>query len=105
MQPPFRLRIVAVPPGAERVYDSEEWRDSIVVVERGELELEAVSGARCRFGHGDMLWLVGLPLRALRNRGRETVVLAAVSRDEFQRDAASKSQGQRGEGERDDGQA
>jgi hypothetical protein len=105
VQTPFRLRTVAVSPGAERVYDSEEWRDALVVVEHGELELEAVSGARCRFGHGDMLWLVGLPLRALRNGGTETVVLAAVSRDEFPGEAASKSQCQRGLGDRHDGQA
>lgn len=88
--PPFRLRIVTVPPFTELAYDAGEWRDALVVVEQGELELETVHGVTCRFGVGDVLWLAGLSLRALRNCGTETVVLAAVSRDEFPAGAASK---------------
>lgn len=88
--PHCRLRIVAVPPLSELAYEAREWRGALVVVERGELELETVRGVTCRFGDGDVLWLEGLSLRALRNRGTETVLLAAVSRDEFPVDAASK---------------
>jgi quercetin dioxygenase-like cupin family protein len=82
----FRVRVVTVAPGEERTYDAAEWCDSIVAVERGELELECMSGRRRRFGPGSVLWLRALPLRALHCTGRESVLLVAVSRhrgDEF----------------------
>jgi hypothetical protein len=80
LPPAFELRMVAVASGCERVYDDAEWRDAIAVVERGEIELESASGIRLQFRRGDVLWLIGLPLRALHNRGREPAVLVAVSR-------------------------
>jgi hypothetical protein len=76
----FRIRRIVVAPGAERLYDEAEWEDSIVLVESGRLELECRSGKRCHFGRGDLLWLIGLPLRVLRNRGPVPTVLVAVSR-------------------------
>jgi hypothetical protein len=90
VSPQFHLRIVAVEPGCEEAYVEEDWRDTLVVVEQGEVDLEYVSGSRCRFVRGDVLFLAGLPLRALRNPGDEPVLLAAVSRDEFPADEASK---------------
>jgi hypothetical protein len=78
--PAFVVRAVAVAPGSRRVYDDAEWRDAIVVVKRGEIELECTSGVSHRFRRGDLLWLTGLPLRALHNRGREPTLLVAVSR-------------------------
>jgi hypothetical protein len=80
LSPAFERRVVAVEPGRSRVYDAVEWRDTLVVVERGEVELECRGGASERFGRGDVLWLSGLPLRALHNRGPGAVVLVAVSR-------------------------
>ena len=44
------------------------------------LELRGVSGARSSFGRGDLLYLQGVPLRALHNPGSEPAVLVAVSR-------------------------
>lgn len=76
----FDVRRIVVAPGAERPYDEEEWEDSIVVVESGGIELECRCGKRRRFGRGDVLWLIGLPLRVLRNRGPVPTVLLAVSR-------------------------
>lgn len=76
----FAMRAVALEPGSERAYDEREWRDAIVAVARGEVELEWPSGARRRFGRGALLCLTGLSLRALRNRGRDLAVLVAVSR-------------------------
>jgi hypothetical protein len=78
--PAFVLRAVAVAPGCRRVYDEAEWRDALVVVRRGEIELECLSGASHRFSRGDLLSLNRLPLRALRNRGPEPALLVAVSR-------------------------
>jgi len=81
----FEVRVVTVAAGGERPYDEAEWQDALVVVERGEIELECLGGSRHRFRRGDVLWLMGLPLRVLRNRGLVPTVLTAVSRrsDEF----------------------
>jgi hypothetical protein len=76
----FKVRAVAVEPGGRRMYDEAEWSDSLVVVRRGEIELECLSGTRLRFRRGALLWLAGLPLRAVHNRGREPALLLAVSR-------------------------
>jgi hypothetical protein len=110
LPPAFELRVVAVAPGSERPYDAAEWRDALVVVEEGEIELEALSGSRRRLPLGAVLWLAGLPLRALHNPGPETTLLAAVSRrpgatDEFRPCPASEPPDdphrRRGEPERD----
>jgi hypothetical protein len=76
----FVLRAVAVGPGCEHAYDENEWRDAIVVVKRGEIELEWLDGTSARFGRGDLLWLTGLPVRALRNRAARPALLVGVSR-------------------------
>jgi hypothetical protein len=80
LPPGFEVRAVAVAPGRERPYHEADWLDALVVIERGEIELECLGGTRRRFARGDVLWLGGLPLRALRNYGRGPAVLAAVSR-------------------------
>jgi hypothetical protein len=80
LPPAFVRHEVTVPPGGEHPYDPEEWRDALVVVEHGEIELECDAGHLARFRRGDILWLAGLPLRVLRNDGPEPAVLVAVSR-------------------------
>jgi len=76
----FTVRVVAVGPGEEHLYDEEEWRDAIVFVQHGEIELRGVSGASSSFSRGDLIWLEGVPLRALHNPGTEPAVLLAVAR-------------------------
>src|SRR3954469_16152693 len=76
----FELRLVALDPGGDRPYDPAEWRGALVVVERGEVELEATSGRCWTFKAGSVLWPVALPRRALHNRGPEQTVLSAVTR-------------------------
>jgi hypothetical protein len=80
LPPAFVRREVTVAPGDERAYDPEEWQDALVVVERGEIELECHAGHLARFRRGDILWLTGLPLRVLRNRGPGPAVLVSVAR-------------------------
>lgn len=80
LPPTFELREIAIAPGCERAYAEAEWRDALVVVERGEVELECLGGSRHRFRRGDVLWLSGLRLRRLRNRAAEFAVLVAFSR-------------------------
>lgn len=76
----FERRTATLDPHATRAFRAAEWRDALVLVERGAVELEGVSGARERFGAGDLLWLAGVPLRALHNPGEEPAVLVAISR-------------------------
>lgn len=72
-------RRIAVPPGKKLTYVSEDWDDSLVVVEEGSIELESLHGARRTFVAGDMLSLRRLHLRALRNRGHSVTVLALLA--------------------------
>jgi glyoxylate utilization-related uncharacterized protein len=83
--PCFVMRVVTVPVGSAVAYVEEEWRGAIVVVERGEVELEAVDGERHRFGPGDLIWLEGVRLRVLRNAGEQPLRLKAISRPSGQR--------------------
>ena len=55
-------------------------RDALVVVEQGRIELEAMGGGRRTFERGAVLWLVGLPLRALHNHGPGRAVMVAFTR-------------------------
>ena len=76
----FRLATLELAPGGTRPYEAGEWADALVLVARGEVELECRDGGRRRFGRGEALWLSGLPLRALHNPAAEPAVVVAVSR-------------------------
>jgi len=76
----FPVTLVTIPPGAERSFDQEEWRDALVILARGEIELESIDGGCLRLRRGAVLWLAGLSLRALRNPGAGVSSLVAVSR-------------------------
>jgi hypothetical protein len=78
--PRFERRVVVIAPGAARDYDAAEWRDAIVMVQRGEIEVEGRSGGRRRFGPGAVVWLDGLPLRAVHAVGAEAAALVSVRR-------------------------
>jgi hypothetical protein len=78
--PAFDIRVVVLAPGGERAYEEAEWRDALVVLERGDIDLESLGGSRHHFRSGAVLWLSGLPLRALHNYGPAPALLVAVSR-------------------------
>jgi hypothetical protein len=78
LPPAFELLVITLAPGAERPFEGAEWRGAIVVVERGQVELEGRRGARARFERGAVLCLTGLPLRRLENHGPELAVLSVV---------------------------
>jgi len=80
LPPRFRLRGVTLAPGGTRPFRQEEWDDALVVVERGEVELECRAGRRHRFGSGAVMWLQGMDLCAIHNPGDVPTVLSAVSR-------------------------
>ena len=84
LPPGFARRALAIRPGEERAAETAGWGDALVVVERGQLELERRGGTRARFGRGDILWVAAGSLRALRNPGPELALLVAVFRaDDF----------------------
>jgi hypothetical protein len=76
----FVIRQIEIAGRSERRFVAAEWRDAIVRVARGSLELEGVDGQRWSFATGSLICLEGLALLTLRNRCREPLVLVAVSR-------------------------
>jgi hypothetical protein len=80
LAPAYELRVVVLTRGVERPYEEAEWQGALVVIEHGHIELEGLRGGRRRFRQGDVLWLSGLPLRALHNPGPEPALLVAVAR-------------------------
>lgn len=61
-------------------YNEADWIDTLVIVERGELEVECRTGRRAVFGEGAVLAFVGLSVRRLRNARDRPLMLSAVSR-------------------------
>lgn len=76
----FRRTTIRIEPGACRPYRWADWADCLVVIEAGEVVLETTSGTRHTCHAGDVLWLVGLSLRCLSNRGSAPVVITSVRR-------------------------
>ena len=75
-----RRQVVTLRPGTQRPYHDVEWRDAIVFVAQGAIELEDLAGGRRRFALGDTLWLADLPLRAIHNPDAAPAVLITFSR-------------------------
>ena len=74
------MRTVRLGPGQTLGFRPAWWRDALVVVERGSLELVCTDGGRRCFGPGAVLWLDGLPVTLLRNPGPVGAVVIAVCR-------------------------
>jgi hypothetical protein len=73
-------RRLLIEPSRSRCFDPDEWWSSLVVVERGGLELEWRDGARLTFATGDVLCLQGLELVALRATALVPTLLLIVRR-------------------------
>jgi hypothetical protein len=76
----YDRRVVTIPPRTSLPFQPLSWRDALVVVARGAVEIETESGQRQLFGNGALIWLDRIPVRLLRNPGVETTVLGAVAR-------------------------
>jgi hypothetical protein len=76
----FVRRTVVLDPGESRPSHDDEWRDALVTVQCGEVDLECAAGGRRRFAAGAVLWLTGIDIRVLHNVGVDPVVLVAVRR-------------------------
>ena len=84
----FRRRVVDLAPGEELDIDTDRWRDALVVLESGEVELECAAGKRSRFAAGAVLCLLP-PVCILRNRNSETARLITFSRRALERSKRS----------------
>jgi hypothetical protein len=80
LPPGTRVRTVILLPAQAVDYRPEDWADTLVVVERGTLELECSRGVRARFGSGSVLTLVAVEPRRLLNSGSTPLVLKALTR-------------------------
>ena len=80
VSPAFALRALTLAPGTTRPYDEDEWRGALVALETGHLDIECTRGGCRRFEPGALMWLEGMPLRSLHNRGSEPVLMVAITR-------------------------
>lgn len=74
------IRRLVIEPHQPRAFDANEWLGSLVVVERGGLELEWRDGARLAFSPGDVLCLQGLGLVTLRAAAHSPTLLLVMRR-------------------------
>jgi hypothetical protein len=79
-RPGYEQRRVVIAPSAQLPSQAHEWRDALVVLEQGRLEVECVGGNLETFDRGAVLCLAWLPLRLLRSTGGEPAVVLAVRR-------------------------
>ena len=75
----FRLRTTVLASGAELAFRAADWRDALVVVEIGEVEIECSTGPRAVFGAGAVLTFAGLTPRCLRNPGDRPLIISSLS--------------------------
>lgn len=75
----FRRRVVELVPEEELRVDTDLWRDSVVFLESGEIDVECHAGECRRFSTGAVLCFTPR-VRLLRNRCSESARLIAISR-------------------------
>lgn len=80
LPPTLTVRVIVIAPGATRPYDAADWRSALAVVEQGEVHVEWIDGRRWRHREGDVLFLAGLPVRAVHNPATQPAVIATVRR-------------------------
>jgi hypothetical protein len=70
--------VTLIAPGDELSRPPEGWPAGVVEISHGEIELVCRGGTRVRFRAGELVWLRGIGLRAVRNVGLEVAELAPV---------------------------
>jgi hypothetical protein len=82
LSPDYEVRWVVMTAGAERRQVPPEWSDALVVVEEGEIELECTGGSAASFSVGAVVYFGRLPIRCLRNKGKQPAVLSLLARSD-----------------------
>lgn len=80
LPPDYEARLLILEPGDVVEYESSAWRDALVEVECGEVELRLRDGRRFCATAGDVLWLCGLGVLSLANPGGAPAALTGVAR-------------------------
>jgi hypothetical protein len=80
LPPWFERRVITIEPGETVGAGDSAWRDEIVSVEAGALDIVGPDGAVLHLDRGAVLWLDGVAHVALRGAGEEPTVLAAIRR-------------------------
>ena len=75
----FRRRVVELAAGEDLAFEPAAWRDAVVFVAAGEVELECRGGERRRFGMGAVICFAP-PVSVCRNCGADVARLIAISR-------------------------
>jgi hypothetical protein len=66
--------------GKPCLYCADDWTNVLLIVERGQLELEWSGGTRASFEPGDTLCIANLDLRALHAAGQQPTLLVVLKR-------------------------
>jgi hypothetical protein len=80
LPPWFERRVITISPGEALEAGGSEWRDEIVSVEAGALDIVSVDGSVLHLDRGAVLWLDGVANVHLCGAGDEPTVLAAIRR-------------------------
>jgi hypothetical protein len=80
LPPGFEIRLLMLEPGSDLACDATTWRDALVEVECGQVELHFRHGGRVCVQAGDVLWLSGLGVLRMSNPGRSPAALTGLSR-------------------------
>lgn len=73
-------RLVTIAPGDVVDHDPDVWRDAMVIVADGAIELECTAGGRRSFDTGSILWCHDLAIRRIHSTGLVPAVLVSISR-------------------------
>jgi hypothetical protein len=76
----FSRRVIELQPGACLDHDDAFWRDAIVFLTAGELDVECSGGTGHCFRAGDILTFASLPIRRAHNSGAEPTRLLVIWR-------------------------
>jgi hypothetical protein len=76
----FTRSVVTIDVGGSLSCGSATWRDALVIVARGAIDVETSDGTRMRFLAGAVLTVADLPLSRLHNGGTEAAELVTVRR-------------------------
>jgi hypothetical protein len=72
--------VIDLAPGEELTGAPDAWPPGLFAIARGEVEFVCGGGTRARFGEGELVWMRGIGLRAVRNVGQAGAELVEISR-------------------------
>lgn len=77
--------MMIIDPGCAQPYEEPDWRDALIEIDHGQIEIELRGGTRHRLITGDLFWLRDLPVRMVHNVGPDPAVLVSLTRTSHRR--------------------